>query len=109
MAWKKKNKKKNLRIEKEKENEKKKNYYWNIMNIFYLPIDVSYAWRYSDVINWETNELFPTAGAPSIKTRYGVGPWDALLSRELANEPAAEFLAEPGYEAVRCSVLYRHW
>lgn len=96
-----------MRIENEKE--KKNNHYWNIMNIFYLPIDVSYAWRYSDVINWETNELFPTAGAPSIKTRYGVGPWDALLSRELANEPAAEFLAEPGYEAVRCSVLYHHW
>lgn len=60
-------------------------------------------------MNWETNELFPTAGAPNMRTRYGVGPCDALLSRELANDPAAEFLAEPGYEAVRCSVLYRRW
>ena len=50
----------------------------------------------SEVMNCETSELLPTAGAPSISTRYGAGPWEALLSRELANEPAAEFLAEPG-------------
>lgn len=58
-------------------------------------------------MNCDTSELLPTAGAPSMRTRYGAGPWDALLSRELANEPAAEFRADPGYEAVRCSVLRR--
>lgn len=58
-------------------------------------------------MNWETSELLPTAEAPNMRTQYGVGPCDALLSRELANEPAAEFRAEPGYEAVRCSVLHR--
>lgn len=42
-----------------------------------------------------------------MSTRYGAGPWDALLSLELASEPAAEFRADPGYEAVRCSVLRR--
>lgn len=31
-----------------------------------------------------------------MRMRYGAGPWDALLSLELASEPAAEFLADPG-------------
>lgn len=71
-----------------------------------LPMDVSYACRYSEVINCETRELLPTEEAPSIRTLYKTGPWEALLSRELASDPAAEFLADPGYEAVKCSVLW---
>lgn len=29
---------------------------------------VSYACKYSDVINWETSELLPTAVSPNIST-----------------------------------------
>lgn len=35
---------------------------------FYSPILVSYACRYSEVINCETNELFPTADPPNMRT-----------------------------------------
>lgn len=40
----------------------------NMLIVIILPILVSYAWRYSDVINWETNELLPTAAPPNINT-----------------------------------------
>lgn len=38
-----------------------------------LPMLVSYACRYSDVINCDTNELFPTAAPPSISTLERLG------------------------------------
>lgn len=34
----------------------------------YSPMLVSYACKYSDVMNWETSELLPTAVSPSIST-----------------------------------------
>lgn len=38
----------------------------------HLPKLVSYACRYSDVINCETNELLPTAGPPNIRTLWRI-------------------------------------
>ncbi|KAJ8943141.1 hypothetical protein NQ318_022882, partial [Aromia moschata] len=32
------------------------------------------AWRYSDVMNCDTKDDFPTAGPPSMSTLYGMGP-----------------------------------
>lgn len=34
-----------------------------------VPMEVSYAWRYSEVINWEMSEDFPTPAEPSMTTR----------------------------------------
>lgn len=39
-----------------------------VKRISNLPIDVSYAWRYSLVINWLTRLLLPTFSLPNIKT-----------------------------------------
>ena len=84
-----------------------------------LPRDVSYACRYSDVMNWLIREDFPTPADPSITTRYPVGPGLLVLdSLEEARDVVALVLAEPGYElpppgtaapppAVRCSVLHK--
>lgn len=75
---------------------------------------VSYACKYSEVINCDTNELLPTAAAPNIRTRYGIEPgFEVLLSRLDARLHVADVLAEPAPllplpTAVKCSLL-RGW
>lgn len=75
---------------------------------------VSYACKYSEVINCDTNELLPTAAAPNIRTRYGIEPGlEVLLSRLDARLHVADVLAEPAPPppllplptAVKCSLL----
>lgn len=57
---------------------------------------VSYACKYSEVINCDTNELLPTAAPPSINTRYGTQPgFEVLLSRLEARLHVADVLADP--------------
>lgn len=57
---------------------------------------VSYACKYSEVINCDTNELLPTAAEPNMRTRYGIDPaFDVLLSRLDARLHVADVLADP--------------
>lgn len=69
---------------------------------------VSYACKYSEVINCDTNDDLPTAGPPSMRTLNGVGP-GALVedSLEEAKLHEAEVRAEPAADTApgNCSVL----
>lgn len=79
-----------------------------VFNCLDLPMLVSYACRYSLVINWDTKDDLPTAGPPNISTRNGVGPGaEVELSLEEAKLQEAEVRADPAAEVGpgSCSVL----